>query len=80
MKKDIHPDYHMIEVAGRMAPGVSMDDMGARLDDLSLAESAAIDALQPEDLDELLHRLQATVAASNRTARLTAGCWSSHRR
>ena len=30
-------DYHMIEVAGRMAPGVSIDDMGERLDALSLA-------------------------------------------
>jgi predicted permease len=30
-------DYHMIEVAGRMAPGVSIEDMGTRLDDLSVA-------------------------------------------
>ena len=34
-------DYHMIEVAGRMAPGVSMDDMGTRLDDLSRAMAEA---------------------------------------
>ncbi|KPJ81417.1 MAG: hypothetical protein AMS19_08275 [Gemmatimonas sp. SG8_23] len=34
-------DYHMIEVAGRMAHGVAIEDMGVRLDELSLAMAEA---------------------------------------